>query len=71
MAKYTITLTDDQYSLLLKAVGRHKTWLNDGGFYRSAHSASDLLSHLKNNAKPLLPIETKPLDQRLAEYFPL
>jgi len=51
MAKYTITITDEQYSLLLKAVGRHKSWLNDGGFYRSAHSASDLLATLKNNSQ--------------------
>jgi hypothetical protein len=51
MKKYTITLSDEQYSLLIKAVGRHKSWLNDGGFFRSAHSASDLLSHIKNNVK--------------------
>jgi hypothetical protein len=49
--KYTITITDEEYSLLLKAVGRHKTWLNEGGFYRSAHSASNLLAHLKNNSQ--------------------
>jgi hypothetical protein len=51
MTQYTITITDEQYSLLLKAVGRHKTWLNEGGFYRSAHSASNLLAHLKNNSQ--------------------
>lgn len=47
----TIELTQDQYALLLRAVGNEKTKLNNGGFYASAHLLSDLLAHLKNNAK--------------------
>jgi hypothetical protein len=52
--KYAITITDEQYSLLLKSVGHYKTWLNDGGFYRSAHSASNLLAQLKNNSQVIV-----------------
>jgi len=44
-----IKLNDEQYSLLLIAVGKEKARLNQGGFYASAHAVSDLLAHLKND----------------------
>ena len=46
-----IELTDEQYALLLRAVGAEKARLNQGGFYSSAHLVSDLLAHLKNNVE--------------------
>jgi hypothetical protein len=46
-----LQLTDDQYSLLLRAVGNEKAKLNQGGFFASAHLVSDLLAHLKNNVE--------------------
>ena len=46
-----IELTDEQYALLLRAVGSEKARLNQGGFYSSAHLVSDLLAHLKNNVE--------------------
>jgi len=46
-----IELTDEQYALLLRAVGSEKSRLNQGGFYASAHLVSDLLAHLKNNVE--------------------
>ena len=49
--KITIEITDEQYSLLLHAVGSEKARLNQGGFFASAHLVSDLLAHLKNNTK--------------------
>lgn len=49
--KMEIEITDDQYSLLLRAVGSEKARLNQGGFFASAHLVSDLLAHLKNNTK--------------------
>ena len=47
----TITLTSEQLALVLKSLGREKSRLNDGGFYRSAHVVSDLLAHFTNNSK--------------------
>jgi hypothetical protein len=46
-----IEITNDQYALLLRAVGSEKSRLNQGGFYASAHLVSDLLAQLKNNAE--------------------
>ena len=56
--QYTITLTNDQLALVLKSLGREKLRLNDGGFYRSAHVVSDLLTHFKDNAKEGVELET-------------
>lgn len=49
--EYTITLTSEQLSLVMKSLGREKSRLNQGGFYHSAHYVSDLLAHFTNNAK--------------------
>jgi hypothetical protein len=46
-----IEITDEQYALLLRAVGSEKARLNQGGFYASAHLVSDLLATLKNNVE--------------------
>ena len=46
-----IKITDEQYALLLRAVGSEKSRLNQGGFYASAHLVSDLLATLKNNVE--------------------
>ena len=46
-----IEITEEQYALLLRAVGSEKSRLNQGGFYASAHLVSDLLAHLKNNVE--------------------
>ena len=72
---YKITLTDEQLALVLKSLGREKSRLNDGGFYRSAHLVSDLLAHFKNNAKEVVApqLEQGELDfnERYANVFPL
>lgn len=49
--KITIEITDEQYALLIRAVGKEKSRLNQGGFFATAHLVSDLLAHLKNNAE--------------------
>jgi hypothetical protein len=46
-----IKITNDQYALLLRAVGNEKSRLNQGGFHASAHLVSELLAHLKNNVE--------------------
>jgi hypothetical protein len=46
-----IEIKDDQYYLLLRAVGNEKARLNQGGFFTSAHLVSDLLATLKNNVE--------------------
>jgi hypothetical protein len=46
-----IEITDEQYALLLRAVGSEKSRLNQGGFHASAHLVSELLAHLKNNVE--------------------
>jgi hypothetical protein len=54
MKKYLIELDETQLSLIIKAVGNQKKFLNDGGFYHVAHINSDLLAHLKNNSKEVI-----------------
>jgi hypothetical protein len=72
---YKITLTNEQLALVLKSLGREKSRLNDGGFYRSAHLVSDLLAHFKDNAKEVVApeLEQAELDfnTRYANYFPI
>lgn len=46
-----ITLTDEQYSLLVISIGKEKTRLEREGFRATAHLVSDLHAHLKNNAQ--------------------
>jgi len=49
--EYSITLNADQLSLLIRAIGKEKQRSHDGGFFATAHLLSDLLAHVKNNAK--------------------
>jgi hypothetical protein len=49
--EYSITLNADELSLLIRAIGKEKQRCNDGGFFATAHLLSDLLAHVKNNAK--------------------
>jgi hypothetical protein len=51
VTEYSITLNADQLSLLIRAIGKEKQRSNDGGFFATAHLLSDLLAHVKNNAK--------------------
>ena len=51
MKEYSITLNADELSLLIRAIGKEKQRSNDGGFFATAHLLSDLLAHVKNNAK--------------------
>lgn len=43
-----LELTPKQVELLLRALGKEKTSLNNSGFYHLAHEVSDLQSLLKN-----------------------
>lgn len=45
-----IELSNEDVELILRALGREKTQLNNGGFYHLAHRASDLQSKIKNGA---------------------
>jgi hypothetical protein len=51
MYTVTIKLSNDELSLLLRVLGKEKKWLNDGGFFASAHLISDLQSKIKNEHK--------------------
>jgi hypothetical protein len=49
--EYSITITDEQLSLLIRVLGKEKQRCNDGGFFATAHHVSNLQAHIKNNAK--------------------
>lgn len=51
MKEYSITITDEQLSLLIRVLGKEKQRCNDGGFFATAHHVSNLQAHIKNNAK--------------------
>lgn len=43
-----IELTDKDIELILRALGKEKTFTQESGFYRLSHSVSELQARIKN-----------------------
>jgi hypothetical protein len=46
-----IELDDKEIGMVLRALGKEKTWYQEGGFYRLAHMMSDIMVRIKDAAQ--------------------